>query len=133
MSTPPSSPCNTFNEREQNDDSTCHVLPCNIEYTGMAPTHVYFRPVEQDAGAYSSSMFRGRGLVAKKNNKDSHKNLQGALLSIQKDQLQVKASFSNMLEWHHEHHPDALKYVNDSNNRMTLAQEWSEMANVVRY
>lgn len=61
-------------------NNTCHVLPCNIDFTGMAPSHLYFHPQpllpppSSQAGNESSSSssvqmyastFRGRGLLAK--------------------------------------------------------------------
>lgn len=61
--------------------TTCHSLPCTIEYTGKAPVYLYFQPetltnpAEQaDDGAHDAddttkpamqaAQFRGRGLLA---------------------------------------------------------------------
>jgi hypothetical protein len=43
--------------------STCHMLPCNIDYEGMAKTHMYFKPMQVEEGILAST-FRGRGLLA---------------------------------------------------------------------
>jgi hypothetical protein len=106
------------------DERTCHALPCNIDYQGMAPTHVYFRPVESEDGVYSS-MFRGRGLLSTKNDK-----VKAALISTQNDQLQVKAEMDNILEWHHEHHLETLRFETGA-GRVRMAQEWLEVADAV--
>lgn len=125
VTTPP--PQDRKGNHEDYDDSTCHILPCNIDYNGMAPTHIYFAPQEHDGHVMAT--FRGRGLVAKQNNSNDTA-LCGALLSLQKDQnVNVKASFDHMLDWKHEHHPDGLKY--EKTSRVEAAQEWMAVANVV--
>jgi hypothetical protein len=106
------------------DEKTCHVLPCNIDYQGMAPTHLYFQPAESQEGIYSSSMFRGRGLLATRKSG----TVKAALLSVKNDQVQVKAEIDNILEWHHEHHPETMQMEEASGGRVDLAQAWSEVA-----
>jgi hypothetical protein len=122
------SPSNSNRE----DDSVCHVLPCNIEYTGMAPTHVYFRPVDHHDGNCYASMFRGRGLLAVNNDSDAGRprpKVTGKLLSIENDELQVKSNFDKILEWQHQHHPGCLTYdADNATSRVRLAQEWFEVA-----
>ncbi|MGK3739815.1 MAG: hypothetical protein ACI8RD_012121 [Bacillariaceae sp.] len=39
------------------------MLPCNIDYEGMAKTHMYFKPMQVEEGILAST-FRGRGLLA---------------------------------------------------------------------
>jgi hypothetical protein len=34
----------------------------------------------------------------------------------------------NLLEWHHEHHPETLQF---ETGRVRMAQEWSEVADAV--
>ena len=41
----------------------CHILPCNVDFEGMAITHVFFRPQTIEAGVLAGSV-RGRGLLA---------------------------------------------------------------------
>jgi hypothetical protein len=50
-------------EQENSGAATCHMLPCNIDYEGMAKTHVYFKPILVEDGILAST-FRGRGLLA---------------------------------------------------------------------
>ena len=73
-----------------NDETTCHVLPCSVDYQGMAPTHLFFKPrelepeaagggevEEKDEGSgVLAASFRGRGLLAGK----AGVELAGALL-----------------------------------------------------
>ena len=50
-------------EQENLGAATCHMLPCNIDYEGMAKTHMYFKPILVEDGILAST-FRGRGLLA---------------------------------------------------------------------
>jgi hypothetical protein len=59
--------------------------------------------------------------------KNEAANVKAALLSMDNDQVQVKADVETILEWRHEHHPDTMRYEADS-GRVRLAQEWSEVA-----
>jgi hypothetical protein len=95
-------------------ENTCHVLPCDINYTGMAPTHVYFQPVpiDNECSIYAST-FRGRGLLAnaaalqhnmtnnKENDDNDNNNAKACLLSVEQNQkIHIKASIDNVLEWY---------------------------------
>jgi hypothetical protein len=114
--------------------NTCHILPCNIDYTGMAPSHLYFHPVKlQDPKGMYASTFRGRGLLAKAEPSNTHPHqvkTQPVLLHVHHDQLNIKANIDNTLEWHHEHNPAALQYA-DQPSRWQRAQAWNELANAV--
>ena len=90
-------------------ENTCHVLPCDINYTGMAPTHVYFQPVpidKNDSTIYAST-FRGRGLLANAaalqemtNDNENDNNAKAWLLSVEQNQtIHIKSSIDNVLEW----------------------------------
>jgi hypothetical protein len=108
-------------------ENTCHVLPCDINFTGMAPTHLYFHPVQIEPGICASS-FRGRGLLANNSTKyssmmtrtataseisnsnnnretDDHDyelepiTTKSCLLSIEQNQIHIKVSIDNILEW----------------------------------
>jgi hypothetical protein len=50
-------------DQENSGAATCHMLPCNIDYEGMAKTHMYFKPILVEDGILAST-FRGRGLLA---------------------------------------------------------------------
>jgi Ribonuclease H2 non-catalytic subunit (Ylr154p-like) len=145
--------------------TTCHVLPCNIEFTGMAQTHVYFDPVAmkaqdwQDGQDFQAATFRGRGLLAMKNNEynniprdsssgnnddDENNNIgsimQGAVFAIDGQDVTVKAIFDHMLEWHHEHNLQSVRYAasrtsteQPTMNRIRMAHEWSQIAQAVRH
>jgi hypothetical protein len=121
---------------------TCHMMPCNIDYTGMAPTHVYFKPVPVENGIYASS-FRGRGLLAtiqntsRSSSSSTSRGVGGeiavplALLSVEENrQVRVKESIDNVLEWHHEHSVEALRF-RDAPSRLQVAKEWSQVARSV--
>lgn len=126
------------------DETTCHILPCNIEFQGMAPNHLYFQPrkVEQEnnndnddgsgnnSSEVSSAMFRGRGLLAKEG-----KSAPAALLAVDVNsgQVQIKSTTTKIMEWHHEHMPEALQYDDESTSsgRIQYAQEWVEIADAV--
>jgi hypothetical protein len=119
-------------------EDTCHIMPCNIDYTGMAPTHIFFKPVPLEDGIYASS-FRGRGLLAAATRHTRNTPEQVALeaetkpylLSLKANrEVHVKASIDNILEWHHEYSSDKLKY-RDAPSRLQQAMEWSQVARSV--
>lgn len=115
------------------NDRTCHLLPCSIDYQGMASTHVYFRPVEADGVVYST--FRGRGLLALapesttegQNDKVGEGQFSAALLSVQNQHLQIKAEIDHILEWQHEHNPETL-FLETNTSRVDVAKDWSDVA-----
>lgn len=118
-------------------DANCHMVPCNIDYTGMAPTHVFFKPVPIGDGIYASC-FRGRGLLALNQN-TSHSSQQREadakpfLLSLEElGTIHYKASIESIVEWHHEHSPETLKF-RDAPSRHQLAKEWIQVARSVSF
>ena len=115
-------------------ESTCHILPCNVDYEGMANTHVYFKPVQVENGVLASS-FRGRGLLAMQDEDiGGGESREGypLLLSVEDDQIQAKMAISNFVEWHHEHSIKSLKYKDIETSRVQAAKEWMEISNSVR-
>mmetsp|Transcript_32515 Transcript_32515/g.78926 ORF Transcript_32515/g.78926 Transcript_32515/m.78926 type:complete len:118 (-) Transcript_32515:129-482(-) len=104
------------------------ILPCNIDYQGMSPSHLFFRPVESSDGNYSSTL-RGRGLTALKEKEKKKSNI--ALLSCQNDTLGVKASIEDILEWHHEHDPETIQCDDGCKSRVSVAQEWLEVSHAL--
>ena len=115
-------------------ESTCHILPCNVDYEGMANTHVYFKPVQIEDGVLASS-FRGRGLLAMQEEYlDDSESREGypVLLSVEDDQIQAKMAISNFVEWHHEHSIKSLKFKENESSRVHAAKEWMEISNSVR-
>ena len=79
-----------------NAATTCHMLPCNIDYEGMATTHLHFKPAELEDGILAST-FRGRGLLAaarQKNDGGDDNNdvvtVKAHLLSLEGDQIILK-------------------------------------------
>jgi hypothetical protein len=121
---------NTEDVMDTFGENTCHVLPCNVDYCGMAPAHIYFHPKQLEEGICAST-FRGRGLLAT-NGKHSAVDGSGKtyLLSMKENKLYVKASIDNVLEWQHEHNPSVLKYQ-DERTRFQIAQEWCAIASAV--
>ena len=115
-------------------ESTCHILPCNVDYEGMANTHVYFKPVQVEDSVLASS-FRGRGLLAMEEEYlDGGEGREGypVLLSVEEDQIQAKMAISNFVEWHHEHSIKSLKFKENESSRVHAAKEWMEISNSVR-
>eukprot|EP00980_Cylindrotheca_fusiformis_P009154 scaffold1992_cov113-Cylindrotheca_fusiformis.AAC.19 len=112
----------------ESNEKTCHMLPCNIDWQGMAPTHVFFRPVGSATDGYYSSTFRGRGLTA---TEDGRTNAKMVLLSSKNGNVRVKATVENILEWHHEHDPDTIRCDDGYTSRMGTVQEWSEVGKAV--
>jgi hypothetical protein len=95
------------------DRSSCHWLPCSIDYDGQAPVSQYFRPEPLDpnnAGATQGATFRGRGLLARKVQRLPD-GIDGNVLmpcSRQSDQMQICESFKNVYEWEHEWNTNRL-------------------------
>ena len=120
------------------EERTCHALPCTIDYQGMAASHIYFRPVEVDG--IVSSTFRGRGLLAvmpllEEEEKSQHDPfLSAALISVQNNQLQIKAEIDRVLEWQHEHNPESLFIENGRHtSRVKIASDWLDVATAVSF
>jgi hypothetical protein len=140
----------------KNDESTtCHALPCNIEFTGKAPVYLYFQPhpVESNntdndtstANTSSSSsssttclqaaQFRGRGLLACTSS--PQETVHGRLLQVHDKNsssnnntggVSVQASFEHLTEWHHEHQPAAVHAAMQKHDRVKLARDWFPVA-----
>lgn len=117
-------------------EATCHMMPCNIDFNGMAPTHIFFKPVPVEDGIYASS-FRGRGLLATASPASNtpvqlrEPDAKPFLLSLEANrEVHVKASIDNILEWHHEYSSDRLKY-RDVPSRLQQAMEWCQVARSV--
>lgn len=116
------------------DKPTCHILPCNVDFEGMAKTHVFFNPVQIEDGVFAGS-FRGRGLLATQEEEDTDGVCQDnhpLLLSLEENQIQVKEAISNVVEWHHEHSIRSLKYKDKESSRLQAAKEWIEVSRSVR-
>jgi len=110
-------------------ESTCHILPCNVDFEGMAKTHMFFKPVQVEDGIFASS-FRGRGLLAMQDedtDATSNEN-HPLLLSLEDNQIQVKVSISNFAEWHHEYSIKSMKYNEKESSRVQTANEWIEIS-----
>mmetsp|Transcript_16651 Transcript_16651/g.40466 ORF Transcript_16651/g.40466 Transcript_16651/m.40466 type:complete len:243 (-) Transcript_16651:106-834(-) len=127
---PPAAPA--ANTDTDTKTTTCHILPCNIEYQGMAATHTFFRPVEFNssssssgtakrvltgAGAasndddeddddeecdYVASTFRGRGLLAKKNTEYKNNKTQAQATSTNSKKKRPSSSPPS-----HDNDPDS--------------------------
>ena len=137
-------------EDKKNDGSatTCHALPCKIEFTGKAPVYLYFQPQSVESGTSSSTgssstsfqaaQFRGRGLLACNNSSNSPTNspetaMHGRMLTVNSDKtgVTVQASFDHLTEWHHEHQPAAVQQatkLNKNPSRIQLARDWFSIA-----
>lgn len=115
-------------------ESTCHILPCNVDFEGMANTHVFFKPVQVENGILAGS-FRGRGLLAMQDEDkcDESKTDYPVLLSLEENRIQAKVAISNFVEWHHEHSIKSLKYMDKESIRVQSAKEWIEVSKSVRF
>ena len=99
----------------------------------MAKTHMFFRPTRIEDGVLASS-FRGRGLLARKEEEADELNTESypLLLSLDNDQIQVKVPITNFVEWHHEHKIKSMKYKHQELDRVQIAKEWIEISKSVR-
>lgn len=133
------------------NDETCHSLPCKIDYQGMAPTHLYFRPVplaagqtgtvdgdERDDSCYAA-MIRGRGLLAvDPQSSSSDVKVQAALLSVQTHNggsvRVIRDDISAVVDWYHEHNQDNVLYSDQyRNHRTENGMEWLTVAEAVSF
>ena len=123
------------------DGTTCHILPCNIEFQGMAATHTFFRPVDfshSNGDDYIASSFRGRGLLAKKplsectpSNPSSSQctTPKPLLLSLNHNKIQIKSAIDRLIEWQHESNPATLDFESSTKpSRIRVATEWCQVA-----
>mmetsp|Transcript_2954 Transcript_2954/g.3457 ORF Transcript_2954/g.3457 Transcript_2954/m.3457 type:complete len:167 (-) Transcript_2954:92-592(-) len=106
---------------------SCHWLPCSIDYDGLAPVHVYFKPeplhtVEESTSSDTNTRtnttqavsFRGRGLLAKKNHV-LPKHIYGCVMMPNPNNdastIDIKERFDSVLEWEHEYDERCLVHV----------------------
>ena len=113
-------------------EATCHILPCNVDFEGMAKTHMFFKPIQVEDGIFASS-FRGRGLLATQEEKTDDNSTWNHphLLSLEENRIQVKASISNVMEWHHDYNIQSIKYKENHSSRVQEGKEWIEIAEAV--
>jgi hypothetical protein len=95
----------------------CHILPCSIDYDGMAPIHVYFQPSEVQA------QFRGRKLLAQ-----PPVAVQGRVIGGRGSHPRGDLTFTQIQEWHHLHDPLLLA---TANSRVETARTWCQVARAV--
>lgn len=109
--------------------TTCHWLPCTMDYDGMAPVHMYFAPQALD-NEVKAAQLRGRGLLSVQSSPQKTEALRGAILQISSGgAIHRQASFENINEWHHEHSIAAAKrQVSQLDN----ARNWCQVARAVR-
>lgn len=75
-----------------------------------------------------AAQFRGRGLLAAKEGTP----VNGRLLTVQGDDDQVVSveRFDTLVEWHHEHQPEAVNLKSD-NEQGKIALQWCEIASAL--
>lgn len=103
--------------------TVCHWIPCNVDYDGMAPVHMYFapQPLSNDNDEIQAAQFRGRGLISVRQD-----TVQGAILSFTSEgTVQQQASFGGIREWHHEH---TVAAAQRATSQVQRAQEWYQVA-----
>eukprot|EP00542_Grammatophora_oceanica_P015696 CAMPEP_0194027836 /NCGR_PEP_ID=MMETSP0009_2-20130614/1884_1 /TAXON_ID=210454 /ORGANISM="Grammatophora oceanica, Strain CCMP 410" /LENGTH=150 /DNA_ID=CAMNT_0038667011 /DNA_START=109 /DNA_END=561 /DNA_ORIENTATION=- len=125
----PQSPQPDVPRRSPNAAKVCHWLPCNIDYDGMAPVHVYFQPQEildgekdDDGTSLQAVQFRGRSLLSMTTPTTQHR---GVVLG---EKAQVVESFDTIQEWHHV---DAVQQARNAHSTTQTAQEWIEIASAL--
>uniref|UniRef100_A0A6U3NRN2 Uncharacterized protein n=1 Tax=Ditylum brightwellii TaxID=49249 RepID=A0A6U3NRN2_9STRA len=130
-------------QNEEEEHVICHSLPCNIDYSGIAPVKSYLHPTTIDAPSTSSKVmacqFRGRGLLAL--HESLPPNLHGVVAETSnntsqkegKGQVKVMATFDSMCEWHHEHDVRRLTHESHVKEGSTLyrAQQWCDLASAI--
>lgn len=118
----------------ESSKNECHILPCNIEYTGTIEnhgTHTFFQPQPLTPShqpgptqeqTYYASQFRGRGLLAKP------VSAQGQVILSTGGHIRTVSTFDRVLEWQHVHQPSA---VDSASSRVSKAAEWYEIASTL--
>ena len=101
------------------DQTICHWIPCNIEYDGMAPVHIYFQHEEIMHDSIFAASFRGRGLLSQ-----SPQQVNGVVMQHGK----IVTNFSQLHEWEHESSPQLL-HLHTSTSQ--IANDWMELNKVV--
>jgi Ribonuclease H2 non-catalytic subunit (Ylr154p-like) len=134
---------------ERMPTTTCHWLPCTMDYNGMAPVHMYFVPqfVENNENNSNNNnnnnnimaaQLRGRGLLSSRHcsvetstTTTTNSTTHGVVLSISNigGTIHHQASFSEINEWHHEHSIAALKR---QVSQLEIAEKWCQVAKAVR-
>lgn len=99
---------------------TCHWVPCNIDYDGMAPVHVYFQHEPIPTNNVHAASFRGRGLLGSKH----------AVNGVVLQQGTSVATFTDMYEWEHESSP-ALLQMTQAPPTSRVAKDWIELNDAV--
>ena len=114
-------------------ESTCHILPCNVDYEGMANTHVYFKPVQVEKGVLASS-FRGRGLLAMQDeDMDGGESRDGypLLLSVEEDQIQAKMADPGFYQRPQDEIKQVTQRLESIGDELLMALErWEELATI---
>mmetsp|Transcript_28742 Transcript_28742/g.61697 ORF Transcript_28742/g.61697 Transcript_28742/m.61697 type:complete len:143 (-) Transcript_28742:136-564(-) len=109
-------------------ESTCHILPCNVQFEGMAKTHIFFKPIQVENSVLAST-FRGRGLLATQEEADEiGTGKYPHLFSLEENQIQSKVSVANFVEWRHESSVKSIMYKGNECSRVQLAKEWIEIS-----
>ena len=109
------------------NNKICHILPCSIDYEGMAPIHIYFQPSDE-----GQAQFRGRKLLAK-----PPVAVQGKVLmrggggggASHGSNSRANLTFHQIQEWHHL--DDPLQLTTTSQTRVETAQTWCHVARAV--
>ena len=97
----------------------CHWIPCNIDYDGMAPVHVYFQHEEIIHGSTFAASFRGQGLLSQLPHQ-----VQGVVMQ----QGKIVTTFSQLFEWEHESSPQLLHLQTSTSQ---IANDWMELNKVL--
>ncbi|GKY91966.1 hypothetical protein MPSEU_000168200 [Mayamaea pseudoterrestris] len=109
----------------------CHILPCNIDFTGALPDDgrlVYFQPQPLKLSAVDggdqiyAAQFRGRGLLAKAI------STSGQVVMVTDNKFRKVSAFDKVFEWQHAHQPSA---VVTSSSRMGKIMEWYEVSSAL--
>ena len=111
--------------------SICHVLPCNIDYTGAIDGRS-FQPqtLEHESPTVQAVNLRGRGLLASAPATAIRSDVAtGHIWQVQSETVLVNSTwtFDAVQEWHHEHIPASVNApLTDS--RIEDAVEWCQVA-----
>mmetsp|Transcript_28397 Transcript_28397/g.43365 ORF Transcript_28397/g.43365 Transcript_28397/m.43365 type:complete len:126 (+) Transcript_28397:147-524(+) len=100
----------------------CHTLPCNIDFNGMAPVHMYFHPRDttknDENESHCKAHFRGRSLIA-----PSVQPVQGLVLGTPNQDKMT--SFDGIQEWQHE------ETLLGTTSRVDSALEWMKVSHAL--
>lgn len=120
----------SFTEEKSSSQHSVHLLPCKIDYNGVAPVKAYFRPEKDLTTEQYIAHFRGRRLVGQDIILPENVIMKHALLEHPTDNagersLELVHDIKKFTIWQHDTQPD-ISSVQD-------CLDWIEICNAVSF